>query len=172
MQNNTKNKGFHSLFHGKQTIGDMQNICFWFVCLFWTRPNQGLFLAVPFLPRLPRPSRLPCASLLFPFIYWIFEKNRRGSPTSHRLGELVSLQGCRCWAERAGIGSREARRVLSIIQHVKREEGARKRGREKAGSRMGGKKSLDWIGGISSPWLLKGGFLDICPDTCRVKEAG
>lgn len=30
-------------------------------------------------------------------------------------------------------------RVLSIIQDVKREEGARKRGREKAGSGVGGK---------------------------------
>ena len=71
------------------------------------------------------------------FYYLICKKNWRGSPTSRRLGGQVSPQGCRCWAERTQTGSGEARQVLSIIQHVKREEGARKSGRVKAGSGVG-----------------------------------
>lgn len=156
-----ENKAFHSLFHGKQRIGGMQRIAFnLFVCF-------GSVLIKVFTKLLPCPahvkvSRLPFASFLFPFIYLICEKNQRGSATSHCLGELVSLQSCRCRAERTQTGSGEARRVLSIIQHVKREEGTRKRGRVKAGSRLGG-KSLGWIGGISFPPVAEGRFFGHLP---------
>lgn len=137
MSQNTKQqiKGFDSVFHGKHIWGHAEELPL--ICLFALDcPNQGLFQAAPFAPPA-KLFRLPCVSLLFPFICLICEKNQRGSPASHRLGELVSLQGCRCWSEKTQKGSGEARQVLSIIQHVKREEGERKRGRVKAGSRVG-----------------------------------
>lgn len=123
---------------------------------------------------IPLPSQQPlCKFPCPPLSFYLFNlwKEPKGVPTVPSSRRAAFPTGLKMPAERTQAGSGKARQVLSITQSVKREEGARKRERAKAGSRVGA-ESLSWIGGISSPRLLKGGFLDICPDTCRVKEVG
>lgn len=160
-------KAFHSLFHGKHNWGACRGVAFnLFVC-FGSVLIKGFSKLLPFFPVKTFQTPL-CFS---PLSFYLFNlwKEPKGVPnisSPQRAGFSTGLQ----MPVRTQTGSSEARQVLSIIQHVKKE-GERKRGRVKAGSVVGG-KSPEWTGGISSPWLLKGVFLDICPDTCRVKEAG